>query len=540
MGALRNMIRLVRSARVMARYDALFPPEFEDDVPAVVKVGRSLAAIRLPWEAKPNASDDDAERLSTALQVLGPSYIKLGQFLATRADIIGPDLAGDLALLRDKLPPFDQSIAIKTIESDLGQKVDDLFVDLGEPVAAASIAQVHKATIADAERSEGDRPDGLAYRPVAVKVLRPDVEKRFAADLESFFWVARLIERVQPSARRLRPVEVVQTLADSVALEMDLRLEAAAMSEMAQNTAGDKHFRVPEIDWERTARRVMTMEWIDGIPASDAEAVAAAGHNMAALGTRVIQTFLTHALRDGFFHADMHQGNLFVDKDGTLVAVDFGIMGRLDQRSRRFLAEILFGFVRRDYRRVAEIHFEAGYVPEDKNVDTFAQALRSIGEPIFGKDAKDVSMGRLLAQLFLVTDQFDMETRPELILLQKTMVVVEGVARHFDPEHNIWDSAEPILAAWMAERLGPEGMIQDATDGAAALGRVVTHLPEFIDRAEKTARLVSDNIDGDGIRLHPTTADAIGKAQRTDAAWSRGALWVAALALVALAVTQVL
>eukprot|EP00439_Symbiodinium_sp_Y106_P088222 s1_g758.t1 len=532
------MTRLLRAARVMARYDALFPPEFEDDVPAFVKLGRSLAAIRLPWEPKPDASDDDAERLSTALQVLGPSYIKLGQFLATRADIIGPDLAGDLALLRDKLPPFDQSVAIETIETDLGQKVSDLFVDLGDPVAAASIAQVHKATIADAEHSQGGGPDGLAYRPVAVKVLRPDVEKRFAADLESFFWVARLIERVQPSARRLRPVEVVQTLADSVALEMDLRLEAAAMSEMAQNTAGDKHFRVPTIDWERTSRRVMTMEWIDGIPASDADAVAAAGHNMAELGTRVIQTFLTHALRDGFFHADMHQGNLFVDKDGSLVAVDFGIMGRLDPRSRRFLAEILFGFVRRDYRRVAEIHFEAGYVPEDKNVDTFAQALRSIGEPIFGKDAKDVSMGRLLAQLFLVTDQFDMATRPELILLQKTMVVVEGVARHFDPEHNIWDSAEPILAAWMAERLGPEGMIQDATDSAAALGRVVTHLPEFIDRAEKTARLVSDNIDGEGIKLHPSTADAIGKAQSSQSRWQQGALWIGAVALAVLAITQ--
>lgn len=538
MGTLRNVRNLVRAGRILARYDALFPPEFEDDVPGIVRVGRSVAAIRLPWEPKPDSNGTIAARLSNALQTLGPSYIKLGQFLATRADIIGADLANDLGLLRDKLPPFEQAIAIATIESELGQPINELFVEIGEPIAAASIAQVHKAQIAAPEVSAGDNPDGLTYRSVAVKVLRPGVEERFNQDLESFFWIARLVERLNPAARRLRPVTVVQTLADSVELEMDLRLEAAAMSEMAENTAGDKHFRVPEIDWERTSRRVMTLEWVDGIPAGDRDALVAAGHNMAELGTRTIQTFLTHALRDGFFHADMHQGNLFIDPDGTLVAVDFGIMGRLDQRSRRFMAEILFGFVRRDYRRVAEIHFEAGYVPANKSVDTFAQALRAIGEPIFGKGADDVSMGRLLAQLFLVTNQFDMETRPELILLQKTMVVIEGVARHFDPEHNIWDSAEPVLAAWMAERLGPEGRIQDAADGAAALGRIVTHLPDFVDHAERTARLLSECLDEDGIRLHPSTADTIAKAQAAQNRWGHAALWVGAAALVVLALTQ--
>ncbi len=538
MGTLRNVRNLVRAGRILARYDALFPPEFEDDVPGIVRAGRSVASIRLPWEPKPDSNGTIAARLSNALQTLGPSYIKLGQFLATRADIIGADLANDLGLLRDKLPPFEQAIAIATIESELGQPIHELFIEIGEPIAAASIAQVHKAQIASPEVSAGNNPDGLTYRSVAVKVLRPGVEDRFNQDLESFFWIARLVERVNPAARRLRPVTVVQTLADSVELEMDLRLEAAAMSEMAENTAGDKHFRVPEIDWERTSRRVMTLEWVDGIPAGDRDALVAAGHNMAELGTRTIQTFLTHALRDGFFHADMHQGNLFIDPDGTLVAVDFGIMGRLDQRSRRFMAEILFGFVRRDYRRVAEIHFEAGYVPANKSVDTFAQALRAIGEPIFGKGADDVSMGRLLAQLFLVTNQFDMETRPELILLQKTMVVIEGVARHFDPEHNIWDSAEPVLAAWMAERLGPEGRIQDAADGAAALGRIVTHLPDFVDHAERTARLLSECLDEDGIRLHPSTAETIAKAQATQNRWGHAALWIGAAALVVLALTQ--
>ncbi len=538
MGALLNIVRLVRAGRVMARHDALFPAEFEDDVPRAVKIGRALASLRMPWESKSTDNADAVERLSGALQTLGPSYIKLGQFLATRADIIGAELADDLSLLRDRLPPFEQSVAIATVESELGHPVEELFVEFSEPVAAASIAQVHKAKVSVREVSAGDAPDGLSTRDVAVKVLRPGVEGRFAQDLDSFFWIARLVEKWNPAARRLRPVEVVQTLADSVALEMDLRLEAAALSEMAENTANDDGFRVPTVDWERTARRTLTLEWIDGIPAGDRDALVAAGHDMPALGARTVQTFLTHALRDGFFHADMHQGNLFIDPDGTLVAVDFGIMGRLDQRSRRFLAEILFGFVRQDYRRVAEVHFEAGYVPDDKNIDVFAQALRAIGEPIFGKGAQDVSMGRLLAQLFLVTNQFDMETRPELILLQKTMVVIEGVARHFDPEHNIWDSAEPVLAQWIAERLGPEGRLQDAADGAVALGRIMTHLPDLIVQAERTARLVSDSLDSDGIRLHPSTTQALAKAQNTQNRWNRAPVWVGALALVVLAITQ--
>lgn len=536
--SLRNISRLVRAGRIMARYDALFPPEFEADVPGFVKLGRSLAAIRLPWEPKGDASGDVIQRLSTALETLGPSYIKLGQFLATRPDIIGTELAGDLAALRDRLPPFGRQAAEEIIEAELGSPVSSLFLEFSEPIAAASIAQVHKAKIAlPDETSEND--NDVTTREVAVKVLRPGVEERFARDLDSYFWIAELAEKLNPAAKRLRPVQVVQTLADSVALEMDLRLEAAAMSEMAENVARDTDFRVPEIDWLRTSRRVMTLEWVNGIPAGDRDALVAAGHDMAALGTRVIQTFLTHALRDGFFHADMHQGNLFVGDDGALIAVDFGIMGRLDQRSRRFLAEILFGFVRRDYRRVAEVHFEAGYVPADKSIDNFAQALRSIGEPIFGKSAMDVSMGRLLAQLFLVTDQFDMATRPELILLQKTMVVVEGVARDFDPEHNIWESAEPILAAWIAERFGPEGRIQEAADGAVALGRVFSHLPDFLERAEKAARAISDNIDEDGFRLHPQTVQELAQARNAHQKWSRAALWVGAGSLFALALSQI-
>lgn len=509
--AVRSLARLTRAARVLGRHDALFPLELREEMPAILLALMPLAKLRLPWEGTREDANGDAganagERLASALAALGPAYIKLGQFLATRPDIIGPELASDLTSLQDKLPPFPMPEARQLIEEGLGKPVDEIFSFLSEPIAAASIAQVHRAKT----RASESHPE---ERDVAVKVLRPGIEKRFGDDLESFFWAAEFIERNHAPARRLRPVEIVQTLADSVKLEMDLRLEAAAMSEMAENTAKDAGFRVPQIDWERTSKRVMTMEWIEGIPASDRAALAAAGHDMKRLGTQVIQSFLLHAMRDGFFHADMHQGNLFVDAEGRLVAVDFGIMGRIGPNERRFMAEILYGLIMRDYVRVAEIHFEAGYVPGSKSKYAFAQALRSVAEPIFGRPAREVSMGKLLAQLFQVTEQFDMRTRPELILLQKTMVVVEGVARDFDPDHNIWESAEPVLKAWMVERMAPEARIEEAAAGAMQLGRMMSHLPEVLDRAERTARLLAENVDEDGVRIHPSSAERIAEAQ---------------------------
>ncbi len=528
--AIRNLTRLVRAGRVLARHDALFPLELRGEMPAALLMLLTAAKLRMPWEERAESGEEPAARLATALEALGPSYIKLGQFLATRPDIIGADLARDLTRLQDRLPPFPMAQARETIEEELGQPIGAIFASLSEPIAAASIAQVHKARTLPDET----HPDG---RDVAVKVLRPGIEASFARDLDSFHWAAELIDRAYPPARRLRPVEIVETLAESVKIEMDLRLEAAAMSEMAENVAKDKGFRVPAVDWEHTARRVLTLEWIDGIPASDREALIAAGHDMKRLGTQVIQSFLTHALRDGFFHADMHQGNLFVDQAGTLVAVDFGIMGRLDETQRRMMAEILYGFVLRDYRRVAEIHFQAGYVPYTKSIDAFAQALRAVGEPIFGRPARDVSMGRLLAQLFQVTEQFDMKTRPELILLQKTMVVIEGVARHFDPDHNIWESAEPVLKAWMMERLAPETRLEEAAAGAAQLGRLVGQLPTLIDRAERMGRFFSDSIDEQGLKLHPDSTDAIARAQKKGA-YGPAILWAMAGAALALLVLR--
>ncbi|PKP72512.1 MAG: ubiquinone biosynthesis protein UbiB, partial [Alphaproteobacteria bacterium HGW-Alphaproteobacteria-6] len=345
--SVRSLARLTRAARVLGRHDALFPLELREEMPAILLALMPLAKLRLPWEGAREAASGEAganagERLASALAALGPAYIKLGQFLATRPDIIGAELADDLTSLQDKLPPFPMEEARQLIEEGLGKSVGEIFSFLSEPIAAASIAQVHRART----RASETHP---AERDVAVKVLRPGIEKRFGDDLESFFWAAERIERNYAPARRLRPVEIVQTLADSVKLEMDLRLEAAAMSEMAENTAKDQGFRVPQIDWERTSKRVMTMEWIEGIPASDRDALADAGHDMKRLGCQVIQSFLLHAMRDGFFHADMHQGNLFVDAEGRLVAVDFGIMGRIGPNERRFMAEILYGLIMRDY-----------------------------------------------------------------------------------------------------------------------------------------------------------------------------------------------
>ncbi len=490
--AFDNSRRLIRAARVLARHDALFPFTDMPVPPPAIRIAHWLARLRLPWEAggemDAQASDSTrpGERLAQALQDLGPSYIKLGQMLATRPDVIGDQLARDLMRLQDRLAPFPQLEAEAAIVKELGGTLVDHFIEFGPAIAAASIAQVHQARVADKTQTD----DAQTIKQVAVKILRPGVEHAFTRDLASFFWAAQLVERTQPALHRLRLTEVVRILAESVALEMDLRYEAAAASELAENMAAEiaaGEFRVPVIDWRRTGRRVLTLEWVDGISIGDTAALRAAGHDLPRLAARVITLFLKQAMRDGFFHADMHQGNLFVGRDGAVIAVDFGIMGRLDPRSRRYLAEILYGMVRRDYRRVAEVHFEAGFVPTGKSVDAFAQALRSVGEPVFGLRASEISMSRLLAQLFQVTETFAMRTQPQLLLLQKTMVVVEGVARGLDPDVDFWAVSEPVIAGWIADHLGPEARLAEAVEGAAALARALPNLPYLIERAERAA-----------------------------------------------------
>ncbi len=530
LNAVRHLIRLARAGRTLARYDAIADPRHIAALPGAAKFGLALARIRLPFEKKPSeGTDDRGERLSAALIALGPTYIKLGQFLATRPDIVGADAASDLSILQDRLPPFSLEEAREEIRLGLDCDPDDIFEELGEPVAAASIAQVHKARTREA--------DG-ASRQVAVKVLRPGIEALLAKDLDSFFFAARLGERLHAPLRRLRPVDAVTTLAHSMQLELDLRMEAAAISEMAENTRDDPGFRVPGVDWHRTSRRVLTLEWVDGTPLSDLQALKETGFDLPRLGDTVIQTFLRHAMRDGFFHADMHQGNLFLDGDGDLVAVDFGIMGRLSPKDRRFLAEILYGFITRNYTRVADVHFEAGYVPPEHSSHMFAQALRSIGEPLMDREAEDISMARLLGQLFHITEQFDMKTQPQLLLLQKTMVVVEGVARMLNPRLNMWITAEPVVEEWMQSKLGAEGRLLEAGEGAASLGRFVTDLPELLGQAGQAAHILGDMASSGGLKLDRETTRELARAQASENRSTRIAIWLGAAALVILAVSQ--
>jgi ubiquinone biosynthesis protein len=426
--------------------------------------------------------------------------------------------------LQDHMPPFPQNEAEAAVAASLGKPLSAFFTSFGAPVAAASIAQVHRAEVAT---SSGPRA-------VAVKVLRPGVERRFHADLRAFTYAARRAENLSAEARRLRLVEVVDTLRRSVMVEMDFRLEAAALSEMAENTKDDPDFRVPAVDWDRTSKEVLTLEWVDATPLSDRARLQAKGFDLRQLARALIQSFLRHALRDGFFHADMHPGNLFVDDEGRLIAVDFGIMGRLGVKERLFLAEILHGFITRDYHRVAEVHFEAGYVPPYHSVENFAQAIRAIGEPIHSRTAEEISMARLLTLLFEVTGIFDMRTRPELLLLQKTMVVVEGVARGLDPKLDIWSTAEPVVGEWIARHLGPAGKLEGAAEGAMQLGRFFGNAPGLLTRGARVLDQL-DEITRDGFVLSQKTIDEIDKAEAFRDAWIIGALWVIAALLAWLA-----
>ena len=462
-----NIIRLIRTGATLERTGTL------DVVLEAFRAPPRLrfAARMLGWPFKwlGLQGDIDLPPATRALTALGPAYIKFGQILSTRPDIVGEELSEQLKYLQDKLPPFPVETAKKMIEAELGLPVPSLFSEFSEPVAAASIAQVHRARLADTDEA------------VAVKVLRPNIERAFRTDIDAFYLAAHWIERLAPFSRRLRPVEVITHFEGVVMGELDLRLESSAAAEFAANTAKDEGFQVPKPHWFLSSRNVMTMGWAEGIGLNDNALIDAHGHDRKVLGARVLQLFLNHALRDGFFHADMHQGNLKIAANGDIIAYDFGIMGRIDEYTRRVYAEILMGFIRKDYRRVAEVHFEAGYVPPDRDIDEFARALRAVGEPIFGMDASRISMARLLAYLFEVTERFGMETRTELILLQRTMVVVEGVARSLDPHINIWEVAQPIVERYIRETIGPKAVLRDLVKTARVLARFGPKLPALVE-----------------------------------------------------------
>lgn len=441
--------------------------------------------------------------VTRALTALGPAYIKFGQVLSTRPDVVGAELADQLRVLQDKLPPFSTAIAKATFRDEIGQEVDEIFSEFSDPVAAASIAQVHRARLA----ATGEE--------VAVKILRPGIERAFQRDIDAFHFAARMIEALSPASRRLRPSDVIDHFESVVTGELDLRLEAASASEFAANTEKDQGFQVPKPVWNLSSRRILTLGWAEGIPLGDVAAIRDAGHDCVALSERVLQLFLSHALRDGYFHADMHQGNLKVAANGDLIAYDFGIMGQIDEYTRRVYAEILIGFIRRDYRRVAEVHFEAGYVPRDRDIDAFARALRAVGEPIFGMDASHISMARLLAYLFEVTERFGMQTRTELILLQRTMVVVEGVARSLNANMNMWQVARPVVESYITENIGPRALIRDLVRTARVLGRFGPRLPQvaealLVRQTENPAP--SPGRGGTGVALYLLSGAALGAA----------------------------
>lgn len=521
MSTIGAYFRLARVGWVLVREGvvAALPTQ---GLPPVVGLAKSIAQI---FTRPTSIQESRSVRLTKAVDRLGPSYVKIGQFLATRPDVVGVDWALDLSMLQDRMAFFPTETAKNAIEASLGRPVTELYTGFEEPLAAASIAQVHPAAVRYAE----------GERKVAVKVVRPGVRQRFAHDIESMYLISRMQERLLPSTRRLKPVEVTRTLEQTTKLEMDLRLEAAALSEIGENTKNDPGFRVPQVDWERTGRDVITMEWIDGIKMSNIDGLREAGYDLEKLAETLIQSFLRHTLRDGFFHADMHPGNLFVDPQGIIVAVDMGIVGRLGKKERRFLAEILYGFITRDYMRVAEVHFEAGYVPSHHDVASFAQAIRAIGEPIHGQPAETISMARLLALLFEVTDLFEMQTRPELILLQKTMVVVEGVSRMLDPRFNMWRAAEPVVGGWIRDNLGPKRIASDLRDGLKAAVKLAEAAPEIAAKTEKFHQQLL-HMTEHGVRFDDQTAEAIGKAEAKHSRWGRAALWVIAATMIYIAI----
>ncbi len=472
---IKKIFILFKLARKLAKSDALTIANKFHKPPLLVKIFFEIIGFSFTKKNNFNQNDNEEKRLSNSLQSMGTTFIKLGQFLATRPDIIGEKLSKQLETLQDKLPAFQLTEAKEMIKKELGNETYNSIINLSEPIAAASIAQVHKAQIKD---------NGV-LKDVAIKILRPNIKKIFNEEIDALMLLAFFAESIEKKTKRLKLIEVVFLLKEITNLEMDLRFEAAAANEYAENTKNDVGFMVPKIYWNFTSENVMTLDWVDGISIRENEELINRKIDTKKLASDIIQHFLRHAVRDGFFHADMHQGNIFIDNSGQIVPIDFGIMGRLDKLSKRFLAEILFGFIQRDYKKVAEVHLAAGLVPKDVPVDDLAQALRSIGEPIFGQSVKDISGGKLLKQLFDVTEKFNMQTQPQLLLLQKTMVVVEGVARKLNPDTNIWVTSKPVLENWLKQTEDPISKLNETFKDSAEVIKKLPNLPEVMEKANQ-------------------------------------------------------
>ena len=478
----KNILYLVKIGRTLARHDALFFLDQLKFSPFVLKLA-NCSVFK-------NKQGRDGERLARALQELGPTFIKLGQALSVRSDIVGEEVAKDLSMLQDSLPPFSGDQAVEIIESELGASIDELFSEFDKnAIAAASIAQVHFAKNLDGNE-------------LAVKVLRPELEKKFSKDISFLYWVAKVFDKAVPKFKRLKLFEVVSTFHKSAKLEMDLRMEAAAASELQESLADCKYVKIPKIYWDKISQKVLVVERIHGININKKNELLAAGHDLSEVLTKASDLFFRQVFYNGYFHADMHPGNIFVGADGEIIIVDFGIMGRVDRKSRIFLAEILIGFLGRDYKKVADNHFDAGYVPNHQSRDLFAQACRSIGEPINGKPQNEISIATLLGQLFKISEDFEMETQPQLLLLQKTMVFAEGMARDLDSDVNFWELSKPMIEAWGKENLGVEAKIKDAACE-------VKNTIERMGSALKIVKNLSDSVTEDGIKLHPDVIESM-------------------------------
>ena len=465
--------KLSTSGAISSIYEIYNPP-------FIIKILFFLIGLSF-LDKKKNSNEAPGKKLCEALQGMGTTFIKLGQFLATRPDIIGNNISKELEKLQDKLPPFDLNIAKNILRNELEKENFEQISNISEPIAAASIAQVHYADINLSNHN----------KRVAIKILRPDIEKLFNEELDALMFLAYIVQSLVKKTKRLKLVEIVQLLREITNVEMDFRFEAAAANELLENTKSDIGFKVPKIYWNQTSKKILCLDKIDGISIREIEKIKSLNIDTKKIATNLIQHFLRHAVRDGFFHADMHQGNLFVAKDGTIIPVDFGIMGRLDKNNRKYLAEILYGFIKRDYKKVAEVHFLAGLVPKEVSKDEFAQALRSIGEPIFGQSVKNISGGKLLSQLFEITEKFNMQTQIQLLLLQKTMVVVEGVARKLDPDTNIWDISRPILENWLKETKDPINKAGEVISEASEVLKRLPDLPIIMDRANDVMALIA-------------------------------------------------
>ena len=472
---LRKIFILFRIARRLAKSDAVEIVSKIHQPPLIIKILLNIFAFSFYKQKDPLNNKSDEDKLCESIQGMGTTFIKLGQFLATRPDIIGEEVSKKLEKLQDRLPPFKMSEAKNILKESLGLDNYNSILNLSEPVAAASIAQVHKAQI----------NENGTVKDVAIKILRPEIKKVFNEEIDALMLLAYIIQSTVTKTKRLKLVEVVFLLKEITNHEMDLRFEAAAANEFAENTKNDSGFFVPKIYWNYTSEKVLTLDWVDGVSIRERDLINERDIDVKNIASNIIQHFLRHAVRDGFFHADMHQGNLFINESGQIVPIDFGIMGRIDKLNRRYLAEILFGFIQRDYKKVAEVHLVAGLVPNNVNVDELAQALRSIGEPIFGQSVKDISGGRLLKQLFDITEKFNMPTQPQLLLLQKTMVVVEGVARKLNPETNIWETSRPVLEKWLRETKDPINNFTETLKDSAEVLKKLPELPQMMEKANQ-------------------------------------------------------